>query len=146
MGALDKLNLVVLDNNKTSSPQQHRRRKLAAKIDEQIQLATARLGGTSYQPTKLKRIVDEATGQHTTIESTKRIKEWWSDATNGKLVLSVRYGSKLIELAKGKNGVEVADLQGVVDVLGVIKQAVINGELDKPIEAVSGALRAGFKR
>jgi hypothetical protein len=146
MGALDQLNLVVMENNKASNAQQHRRTKLAAKLDEQIQLATARLSGNSYQPTKLKRVVDAETGQHKTIASTKRIKEWWSYSANGQLVLCVRYGSKLMELAKGKNGIEVAHLQGLVDALGVVKQAVINGELDKQIEAASRALRAGFKR
>ena len=146
MGALAQLTLVVAEKRNTKNPQQHRRMKLAAKIDEQIQMATARLGGNGYQPTKLKRVVDAETGERKTIETSKRIKEWWNYAANGKLVLCVRYGSKLIELAKGKNGVEVANLQGVVDALGVLKQAVLNGELDTQIEAASGQLRAGFKK
>ena len=146
MGAIDKLNLVVAEKTAVKNPQQHRRNKLATKIDEQIKLANARLGGDSYVAKKLKRIVDGETGEIKTIETTKRIKEWWWYGDNGKLLLSVRYGSKLIELAKGKNAVEIADLQGVVDALTVIKQAVLNGELDVQIDAASGALRSGFKK
>ena len=146
MGAIDKLNLVVAAKMATKNPQQHRRNKLAAKIDEQIKLASARLGGDSYIAKKLKRVVDAGTGEMRTVEVAKRVKEWWWYGDNGKLLLSVRYGSKLIELAKNKNAVEVADLQGVVDALTVIKQATLNGELDVQIDAVSGALRSGFKK
>jgi hypothetical protein len=36
-------------------------------------------------------------------------------------------------------------MQGVVDAFTVIKQAVLNGELDAQIEAASGSLRSSFK-
>lgn len=146
MGALDKLKLVVAEKKTATNPLQHRRNKLATKIDEQIKLATARMGGDSYVAKKLKRVVDAETGETKRIETAKRVKEWWWYGDNGKLLLSVRYGSKLIELAKNKNAVEVADLQGVVNAFTVIKQAVINGELDAQIDAASGALRSGFKK
>lgn len=146
MGALDKLVFVSAQKKVQHSPQQHRRNKLAAKIDEQIKLSTARLGGDSYSPKKIKRIVDQATGEIRTLETLKRVREWWWYGANGKLLLSVRYGSKSIELVKGKNAIEVADLQGVVDALTLIKQAALNGELDAQIDAASGALRSGFKK
>ena len=41
---------------------------------------------------------------------------------------------------------EVADLNGLVEALSVIKQAVLNGELDQQIDAASGQLRSGFKK
>jgi hypothetical protein len=146
MGALDKLNWVAATKTVTNNPQQHRRNKLAAKLDEQIKLATARLGGESYTAKKLKRVVDKETGEVKSIETAKRVKEWWWYGDNGKLLLSVRYGAKLIELGKNKSAVEVTDIQGVVDAFTVIKQAVLNGELDAQIEAASGSLRSGFKK
>ena len=146
MGALEQLTWVAAKKPIRLNPQQHRRNKLAAKLDEQIKLAEAQLNGTTYQPLTRKTVINPQTGISQTIETTKRIKTWWWTGGNGKLLLSIRYGAKVIELSKGKNGVEVANLQSVVDALSVIKNAVLNGELDTQIEAASGQLRAGFKK
>ena len=146
MGALEQLTWVAAKKPIRLNPQQHRRNKLAAKLDEQIKLAEAQLNGTTYQPLTRKTVINPQTGISQTIETTKRIKAWWWTGDNGKLLLSIRYGAKVIELSKGKNGVEVANLQSVVDALSVIKNAVLNGELDTQIEAASGQLRAGFKK
>ena len=146
MGALEQLTLVTAKKQVRLNPQQHRHNKLAAKIDEQIKLAEAKLNGTTYQPAKRKTVVNKETGIATSFETTKRVKEWWWTNDNGKLLLSIRYGAKLIDLAKGKNAIQVDDLNGLVDALSVIKQAVLNGELDAQIDAASGALRAGFKK
>jgi hypothetical protein len=146
MGALEQLTLVAAKKQVRLNPQQHRRNKLAAKVDEQIKLAEAKLNGTTYQPTKRKTVVNKETGLATSFETTKRVKEWWWINDNGKLLLSIRYGSKLLELAKNKNAVEVADLSALVEALTVIKQAVLNGELDQQIDAASGALRSAFKK
>ncbi len=58
--------------------------------------------------------------------------------------MSVRYGSKTLELAKGKNAIELATGEELIAVLERLKAAVLAGELDAQIEAASGALRAGF--
>lgn len=146
MGALEQLTLVSEKKQLRLNPQQHRRNKLATKIEEQIKLAEAKLNGTKYQPTKRKTVINQQTGEMSSFETTKRVKEWWWPSDNGKLLLSIRYGSKLIELGKNKNAVQVADLSALVDALTVIKQAVLNGELDTQIDAASGALRSGFKK
>ena len=88
-----------------------------------------------YAPTKSKYITNEE-GQRIAIETTKRVKAWWWATANGKLNLSVRYGNKVIDLAKNRNAVEVADLKQVVETLELINQAVNAGELDAAIEAV----------
>ena len=144
MSALSALKWITATAVQHTNPNQNRRNKLADKIDEQIKLATAQMNGESYSPRKLKKIVNPATGESTQVETPKRIKAWWWPADNGKLLLSIRYGSKRLEWAKGKNAVEVADLSGVVDALNIIKQAALNGELDATIEAVSRQLRQGF--
>ena len=74
----------------------------------------------------------------------KRVKEWYWTNDAGKLNLSVRYGSKTLELAKGKNAIELASTDELLDVLAKLKDAVLAGELDAQIEAASGALKAGF--
>ncbi len=65
---------------------------------------------------------------------------------SNKIFLAIRYGAKQIDIAKGKNAVEVANLEQVVVALEKIKQAVDLGELDEQIELASGELKAGFKK
>ncbi len=146
MGALEQLTLVSAKKQVRMNPQQHRRNKLAMKMDEQIKLAEAKLNGTTYQPTKRKTVVNKETGLATSFETTKRVKEWWWTNNDGKLLLSIRYGSKVLELGKSKNAVEVADMAALLEALTLIKQAVLSGELDTQMDAASGALRSGFKK
>ena len=70
---------------------------------------------------------------------------WWA-GDSGKVCVSVRYGSKVLELAKGKAAIEVTDAQDLIRALEAVKVAVLAGELDAQIDAASGALRSGFKR
>ena len=75
MGSLEQLTLVTAKKQVRLNPQQHRRNKLAAKIDEQINIAEAKLNGTTYQPTKRKTVINQQTGEMTSFETTKRLKE-----------------------------------------------------------------------
>jgi len=78
------------------------------------------------------------------VEMPKRVKPWWFVTDAGKLALSVRYGTKVLELAKGKVAVEVSGEKDLVPTLELIKTAVLNGELDTQIEAAANKLRDGF--
>jgi nucleoside-diphosphate-sugar epimerase len=48
------------------------------------------------------------------VETPKRVKPWWFVTDAGKLALSVRYGTKVLELAKGKVAVEVGSEKDLV--------------------------------
>lgn len=65
---------------------------------------------------------------------------------SGKLCLSLRYGAKVVEIAKGKTGVELPNDKELVATLEILKQAVESGELDTQIEAVAGAVKSGFRK
>ena len=80
------------------------------------------------------------------MEAVKRVKEWFWINDAGKLNLAVRYGSKVLELAKGKNAIELASGEELIAALYSLKAAVLAGELDAQIEAASGQLRAGFEK
>ncbi len=125
---------------------QMRRNKLAKRLWEQAELAKAQQSGTQFTTTKFRSIVDPTTGLRKQVEVAKRVKQWWFTADNGKLALSVRYGARLLELAKGKYAVEVASEKELVPTLEIIKAAVLAGELDTAIDAASNKLRAGFQR
>lgn len=129
MTLLDTLNLVSFNPLKNHNPIAVRRRKLIAKIDEQIQLAT----NQEYTPTKLKWVTDE-NGNQRKVEVAKRVKPWWTASADGKLNLVVRYGSKPLEFSKGKNAIEIASEANVADVLLKVKEAVTLGEFDALIE------------
>jgi hypothetical protein len=123
---------------------QVRRNKLAKRLWEQAELAKAQQAGTHYTATKFRTITDNETGLRKQVETNKRVKAWWFVADSGKLSLSVRYGTKVLELAKGKYAVEVGAEKDLVGVLDVIKAAVLAGELDTAIENAANKLRDGF--
>jgi len=64
----------------------------------------------------------------------------------GKVCISIRYGAKLIELAKGKSAIEVSSGEELIKTLELNKRAVEAGELDSQIEIASTKLKEGFKR
>jgi hypothetical protein len=45
-------------------------------------------------------------------------------------VVALRYGAKSIEIQKGKNAIEVTEMDDLIATLEIIKQAVQAGELD----------------
>ena len=143
MSTLNALKLVASKKNRTISPVAHRRNKLAAKIHEQIELCEAQRAGEIYAPKRLRTVTNKHTGERTTVEAVKRVKEWFWINDAGKLNLAVRYGSKVLELAKGKNAIELAGGEELIAALHSLKAAVLAGELDAQIEAASGQLRAG---
>lgn len=140
------LKLTAAQKPTNVSAVQVRRNKLAQRLTEQAALATAQLAGTQYTATRLRTSKDEQTAERTTVEVNKRVKCWWFTAENGKLALSIRYGARQLELAKGKFAVEVASEKELVPTLEVIKAAVLDGQLDSAIDAASNKLRAGFAK
>ena len=123
-----------------------RRHKLAKKLWEQIQMAKSQIDGTPFVVTKFKTVKDKETGMRRQVEMPKRLKQWWFQSEQGKVCVSIKYGSWTIELAKGKPSVEVANGAELVKTLETIKGAVEAGELDAQIETASASLRSGFKR
>jgi hypothetical protein len=144
MTTMSTLKLTAAQKPTQTSAVQQRRNKLAKRLLEQIELAKAQQMGTHYTATKLRTVLDNETGLRKQVEMSKRVKAWWFVADNGKLSLSVRYGTKVLELAKGKHAVEVGAEKDLVGVLEVIKTAVLVGELDTAIENAANKLRDGF--
>ena len=143
MSTLNALKLTATTKPTQVSAVQQRRNKLAKRIWEQIELAKAHQAGTQFVATKF-RTVKDADGMRKTVETSKRVKAWWFTGDNGKLAISVRYGSKVLELAKGKYAIEVGGEKDLVNVLEVVKTAVLNGELDTAIDNAANKLRDGF--
>jgi len=122
-----------------------RREKLLGKLDEQIGLASAQAEGKTFEAMRARMKVG-IDGQRVSEQVPARIKQWWWKSADGKLLFSILYGQKAIELAKGRNAVEVGSMQEMVEALRSVRVAAQAGELDDHIEAASASLRAGFKR
>ena len=106
-----------------------RRRKLIAKIDEQILLTT----DSNYKPTKIKWVHNED-GTERKLEIPKRVRRWWCEQQGGTILLTIRYGNKVVELEQGKNAIELSSKAELEPTLQSIKQAVDNGEFDTLLE------------
>ena len=141
---LNTLKLVSAKKQTSMPPILNRRNKLAEKIWDQIQLAKALKDGGTYSTKRFKTVKDYD-GASKTIEVQKRVRQWWFTSEQGKVCLSIRYGARLIELAKGKSAVEVGTAEDLINTLEIIRKAALTGELDTQIEQVSGAVKAAFK-
>ncbi len=121
-----------------------RRNKLAKRVWQQIELAKAQEQGTQFRVAKFKSYTDSETGMRKQVETQMLVKQWWFTTQTGKLAISVRYGSRVLELAKGKFAVEVAQAKDLTATLDAIKTAVLAGELDAQIDAAATKLRTAF--
>ena len=146
MSAFNGLKLVAAKRPQTASPIQQRRNKLSNQLWEQIELARASAEGKTFAPVRLRNVKDKLTGERKTVEAAKRVKQWWFVADNGRVCLQVRYGTRVMELSKGKNRLEVGTSTELVAVLETVKAAVEAGELDSHIEAASAAVRERFSK
>ena len=144
MSTLNNLKLTAETKPQHIAPVQQRRNKLSHRLWEQIQLAKSQVDGTEFVVKKYRSFKDQETGLRKQIEVPKRIRPWWFVAANGKVCISIKYGTSVLELAKGKPSVEVDSPQDLIIALEAIKGAVEAGELDGQIEIASTNLRAGF--
>ena len=145
MSTLNALKLSTAKKSLNTTPVVHRRNKLGKKLWEQIQLAQAHLAGKQFTTTRFQTMRDED-GVRRSVEVPKRVRAWWWNSEGGKIALNVRYGARVVELAKGKSTIEVAAPTDLIPTLELIKKAVEAGELDTQIETASIKLREGFTK
>ena len=145
MSTLNNLKLTAETKPQHIAPVQQRRNKLSHRLWEQIQLAKSQVDGTEFVVKKYRSFKDQETGLRKQIEVPKRIRPWWFVSANGKVCISIKYGTSVLELAKGKSSVEIDSPQDLIKALEAIKGAVEAGELDGQIEIASTNLRAGFQ-
>ena len=146
MSAFSGLKLVSVKRPQNAVPAVMRRAKLAGQLGEQIELARAQAAGSVYAPLRMRTVTDKATGLRSSAQHAKRVKPWWFTADTGRVCLQVRYGTRILELAKGKNTIDVGTSAELLAALETVKRAVEEGELDAQIDAASAAVRARFAK
>lgn len=141
MSLLNALTLTEYKRVNTERPASQRRRKLALKLTEQIKLAES----SEYQPTKVVWSMGED-GIERKTEVPKRVKRWWNEQLDGTILLTIRYGSKPLELAKGKNAILISSARELPTVLRNLLEAVTKGEFDELLERQIGGTRGRVGR
>ena len=66
-----------------------------------------------------------------------RVLRWWRVGVDGSVELTVRYGSRVLELAKGMDAVKLANKDELVPVLEQFKASAERGEMDDMVAAQS---------
>ena len=147
MSIVTNLKLITTVKSSSVSPILLRRNKLLAKVQEQLDMCEAKRNQQPYAPKRLKTVVNKETGERTTAETIKRVKEWFWITEDGKINLAVKYGAKTLPLnKKGANAIELMNGTALIGTLHKLKEAVIAGEFDDAISEVSDATRKAFKK
>ena len=130
MELLKTLKLTRYQRSNTNNPVLQRRIKLAAGISEQVQLAK----NPNYKPISVRAVAGDS-GDVREVEVSKSVLRWWRVDVDGTVQSTVRYGSRVLELAKGMDAVELASKDELVPVLKQSKAAAERGEMDNMIAA-----------
>jgi hypothetical protein len=125
MELLKTLKLVKYERTGQIDAVELRRHKLIVKINEQIDLAT-----NANTKVSERFVVKDNEGDEKEISVEKRVLRWWQIGMNGKIKLTIRYGSRPLQFAKGLDAIEVADTNEMVGVLEKFREATERGELD----------------
>ncbi len=144
---LSNLKLVTAKRQNTVDPTQFRRSKLNEKLKIQIEMAKALSRGEQFTVKRMKKVTSEVSGQSSLIEVAKRTRTWWFTNTETKKVaIQIFYGNKVIDLAKGKNAVEVSNGEELIAVLLKLQEAVLDGSLDAQIQLAADSVKARFAK
>ncbi len=144
---LSSLKLVNAKRQNSVDPAAFRRNKLNEKLKVQIAMALAMNKGETFTVKRIRKMRDEVTGLTSLVEISKRMKTWWfTNIDTKRVAVQLFYGNKVIDLAKGKNAVEVANGDELISVLGRLQEAVLDGSLDAQIEQAADSVKARFKK
>lgn len=130
MNALKALSLVAMPKLNKQDPKQQRRRKLLTQLDQQRGLAL----DPNFVVARQKWVKQE-NGDKQLVNAPKRVKRWWSEDADGNCFFVVRYGSKPLALAAGKEAIAVGGKDKLVGVIDAVIAAAKAGELDDMIGA-----------
>ncbi len=120
-----KLNFVSLPKNFRNDPVMKRREKMLSQLEQQRNLAQ----DPSYTIVQQRWVKDE-NGVKQPVERHKQIKRWWLRNGMGDCLLIIRYGSRVLELQKGKAAIDTGGEANLVSVIEEIMRMTKEGELD----------------
>ena len=114
-----------------------KRLKFISRVSEQLEIANLLMKGEQIPFTSFHNPVS--------LKRPRKVSPWWWIDKDGKYLMAIKYGSKVIELAKGKSAVQAETLDQIIEVLKSLKLATSNGELDLHLTQASELIRKKFK-
>ena len=135
MSHLSKLKIVAPAATRQQTKSEHRRTKLLEKLEDQLDMVSARLAGQPFVRHRRIWRTDE-TGERLLVERVKRTRPWYW-MTGAGWFFSVWYGSKMAELKPGMTAIQVTKREELPDAIRAIMEAVKQGVLDIHIEDVA---------
>ena len=148
MTILSKLNLTDMTRSKMiASPEARLRHKMLEALEEQIAAANADKNGETFVKRASRFVTDQETGERVKRDVPVQFRRWWwTDASNGKTYIQLRYGNKPLDLAKGKPTIELKNVDDLVPTLEQIHKAVADGEIDTILISAKKERAKGFVR
>ncbi len=146
MAIIAKLNITNADRPRQLPVIVQRRNKLVNALHDQLELARADAEGREYLKTRRRHVKNPVTGEYAEAMVSRRPRAWFWTADDGKIYLSLRYGTRILELAKGKSAIEVGEKKQLVPVIEALKQAVAAGEVDAQLTAAGAEVGSRFAK
>lgn len=116
------LKLVSITKPEEQNPTVHRREKLIAAINRQLDLLDR------------YRVGEKVRGL------------WWWIDESGTVFLPIKYGKTVLELSKGKFSIECSSIEEVEDTLEKVKDMSRRGMFDEVLKTTSDVLRLKFTK
>ena len=140
MSLLDKLTFAST-TKKAESSQRNLvlRRKMLIALEDQLAGAQAEIAGQPYMKQRERWMPVEGGGkERRTVQS--NLRKFWFRDTQNRVLLEVRFGNKPIAIA-GKPSILVGELEKLPEVLTLLRDALLQGELDAELAAASDQRR-----
>lgn len=138
MSMLSNLKLSDVSPRAKLSPVARKRLKLLEQIDLQLKAAAASLAGELFTRDVQRWVRVEGSNDKQLVTQKKPVRHWWWRNDVGKLMLSVRAGNRLLELAEGKVSIEVGAPEDLQKTIETLRDAVAAGELDEQLSKSFG--------
>lgn len=131
------------ERTKGYDPIRVRRKKLAAGVQEQINLIASE--GGAYRRVQIQRKRDLESDELFEVEQRRRVGPWWWVDDDGLVRFSLRYGSTKLKIKDGKDAIVLQTMQELAALLPNLRMEILTGGLDDALAQAANALEARFK-
>jgi hypothetical protein len=134
MSHLANLKLSQTSPRDKLSPVARKRGKLLEQLDLQISAAAHAVKGEEFLHEVRRWVHVEGSADKQLITQKKPVRRWWWQNEVGAVMLSLRQGNRVMDIAEGKTAIEVGEMSDLPKVLDTLRQAIAAGELDEQLK------------
>lgn len=134
MSLLANLTLSNASPREKLSPVARKRLKLLEQLDIQIGAAQAEVDGTEFLHSVRRWVRMEGSNDKQLVTKPVKVRQWWWTNEQGKLMVTLRQGNRVMEVAEGKASVEIGDIAALPETLKTLREAIAAGELDDQLK------------